>query len=69
VNAKTVKVGDTGEVVVSKIGSEPNIVKTFSKYGETHQSYTYNEVGSNDKYETISFILKGDRVIQVPMLN
>ena len=68
-DAKTVKVGDTREVIVKKMKDEPYMVKTSKKGDDIVEIYVYTYVSPTYAIKSISFILKDGIVIEVPFIS
>lgn len=66
-DAKTVQVGDSKETLIQKMGSNPYWIRTEQIDGQNVVKYVYVSVnGLTGATKSLSFILKEDKVIQVP---
>lgn len=66
-DAKNVQIGDPKEVLVQKMGSKPYNITSEQLDGENVVKYIYVSVnGFTGTTKSLSFILKGNKVIQVP---
>lgn len=66
-DARTVKVGDSKEVVIQKMGSSPYYISSEQLDGQNIVKYIYVSVdGFTGASKSLSFILKDNKVIQIP---
>lgn len=65
-NVRTVKIGDSKEILVKKMDAEPYRITTSQKNGEHIEQYIYVYVGFDGSTKTVLFPIKNNKVISVP---
>ncbi len=66
-DARTVQIGDSKDIVIQKMGSKPYFIQSEQMDGKNIVKYIYVSVnGLTGASKSLSFILKDNKVIEIP---